>query len=256
MDDTHFLSDTIEESFFQAANWLDICGRHGITLDPDKSRFGQDTVEFATTEITNDTVRPCEEYTRAISNFSTPHNLTNARSWFDLVNQVSYEFRMADVMLSFRVLLKPENEFHWDESLRRQAFERRKLTIINEIQNGVKNLNNTNPTCLSNDWSKHGIGYWLFEKQWPIQLQAWMADNPSGQQVHISSGIHICPNKMWSNSCSTRPRQGKTFRPGLQKPDHYGRSQKILKDIWWLISWSYLQSQTEEPQRRHSAVPL
>ena len=32
---------TITESFFQAANWLDICGRHGITLNPDKFTFAQ-----------------------------------------------------------------------------------------------------------------------------------------------------------------------------------------------------------------------
>ena len=32
-------SDTIEKSVFQAANWLDICVRHGITLNPDKFKM-------------------------------------------------------------------------------------------------------------------------------------------------------------------------------------------------------------------------
>ena len=36
VDDTLLWSDTIEESYFQAARWLDICGRHRITLNPDK----------------------------------------------------------------------------------------------------------------------------------------------------------------------------------------------------------------------------
>ena len=60
---------------------------------------------------------------------------------------------MANKMLSFRELLKPSKKFHWDEELH-QAFEQSKLTIINEIHNGVKIFNKTKPTCLATDWSK------------------------------------------------------------------------------------------------------
>jgi len=56
VDDTLFWSDTIEESFFQAANWLDTCGRHGITLNPDKFCFAQDEVKLAGFKIISDTV--------------------------------------------------------------------------------------------------------------------------------------------------------------------------------------------------------
>ena len=70
---------------------------------------------------------------------------------------------MADTMLPFRELLKPSNKFHWDDTLQ-QAFEKSKLTIIDEIHNGVKIFDKTKPTCLATDWSKHGIGYWLFQK--------------------------------------------------------------------------------------------
>ena len=163
VDDTLLWSDTIEESFFQAANWLDICGRHGITLNPEKFRFAHDEVEFAGFEITRDTVRPCKRYIRAIADFPTPQSLTDIRSWFGLVNQVSYAFSMADTMLPFRELLKPSKSFHWDEKLQ-QAFEQSKLTIINEIHNGVKIFDKSKPTCLATDWSKQGIGYWLFQK--------------------------------------------------------------------------------------------
>ncbi len=34
IDDTLLWADTIKESFFQASQWLDICGRNGITLNP------------------------------------------------------------------------------------------------------------------------------------------------------------------------------------------------------------------------------
>ena len=163
IDDALLWSDTIGESFSQAVNWLDTCGKHGITLNPEKFRFAQDEVEFAGFEITNDTVRPCKRYIRAIEDFPTPQSITDVRSWFGLVNQVSYAFSMAETMLPFRELLKPSNTFHWDETLQ-QAFDRSKLTIINEIHNGVKIYDKTKPTCLATDWSKHGIGYWLFQK--------------------------------------------------------------------------------------------
>ena len=51
----------------------------------------------------------------------------------------------------------------WDEKLQ-QAFEPSKTTIIDEIHSGVKIFNKTKPTCLATDWSKQGIGYWLFQK--------------------------------------------------------------------------------------------
>ena len=88
IDNTLLWSDTVEESFFQASNWLDTCGRHGITLNPEKFRFAKDEVEFAGFEITKDTVRPCKKYIRAIADFPTPQSLTDVRSWFGLVNKV------------------------------------------------------------------------------------------------------------------------------------------------------------------------
>ena len=38
---TKCVNDTLlwsEESFYQACNWMDICGKHGITLNPEKQR--------------------------------------------------------------------------------------------------------------------------------------------------------------------------------------------------------------------------
>ena len=130
IDDTLLWSNTIEDSYFQAANWLDLCGRHGITLNPDKFQFAPDEVEFAGFAIASNTVRPCKKYLRAISDFPTPQNITDVRSWFGLVNQVSYAFSMADQMLPFRDLLKPSTKFYWDEHLLNQS----KITITNEIE--------------------------------------------------------------------------------------------------------------------------
>jgi hypothetical protein len=95
IDDTILWSDDLEASFHQAVNWLDICGRHGIVLNPDKFVFGQDEVEFAGFEITKDSVRPCQKFLQSIRDFPSPRNITDVRSWFGLINQASYAFSMA-----------------------------------------------------------------------------------------------------------------------------------------------------------------
>ena len=56
IDDALVRADNLTESFFQAVDWLEICGRHGIVLNPDKFVFCQDTVSFAGCKITKDNV--------------------------------------------------------------------------------------------------------------------------------------------------------------------------------------------------------
>ena len=163
IDDTLLWADDLEASFHQAVQWLDICGRNGITLNPDKFQFAQDTVEFAGFEITFDSVRPCKRYLRAIMEFPKPKNITDVRSWFGLINQVSYAFSMTEKMLPFRQLLKPSTPFYWDDHLD-SLFQDSKLVILSEIAEGVRIFDKTRPTCLATDWSKTGIGFWLFQK--------------------------------------------------------------------------------------------
>ena len=95
--------------------------------------------------------------------FPVPRNITDIRSWFGLVNQVSYAFSMTDRMLPFRSLLKPGTSFEWDDT-KTQLFEESKGIIVNEIEQGIKIFDKTRPTCLATDWSKTGNGFWLFQK--------------------------------------------------------------------------------------------
>ena len=163
VDDTLLWADNLTESFYQAVNWLDTCGRHGVTLNPDKFKFGADTVEFAGFEITNNTVRPCQKFLDAIRHFPTPKSITDIRSWFGLINQVAYAFAATQRMLPFRELLKPGATFHWDENLN-TLFEKSKTIITTEINEGVRIFDKSRPTCLATDWSKDGIGFWLLQK--------------------------------------------------------------------------------------------
>lgn len=162
-DDTLIWASTIEDSFFRVVEWLDLCGHHGITLNPEKFVFAQDTVEFAGFEITPESVRPCSKYLQAILEFPMPRNITDVRAWFGVVNQVSYAFSMTERMLPFRELLKPSTPFRWGKELN-DLFEESKAVIVSEIQEGVRIFDKGKPTCLATDWSKTGLGFWLFQK--------------------------------------------------------------------------------------------
>jgi len=150
IDDVLIWSNNIEEAFHQTAQWLDICARNGITLNPSKFTFAADTVEFAGFEISLDSVKPSNRFLRAIMDFP-------------VINQVSYAFSMTKHMEPFRDLLKPGHPFRWDATLER-LFHDTKRMIVSEIEEGVRIFSADRPTCIITDWSKGGIGFWLLQK--------------------------------------------------------------------------------------------
>ena len=172
VDDTLIWGDSITETFWRTVEWLDMCGRHGITLNADKFTFARQTVKFAGFEISPEAVRPCREFLRSIAEFPTPKNLTDVRAWFGVVNHVSYAFAMADVMLPFRELLKP-GKFEWTEK-HEKLFEDSKHVIIQEVTAGVQIFDKHRPTVLATDWSRTGVGFWLLQKHCACDSQTPM----------------------------------------------------------------------------------
>ena len=78
VDDTCMWARSIEAAFFKACEWFDLCARNGITLNPKKFQFAQDTVDFAGLSITPTNVQPSTKFLDAIRDFP--------RAWFGLVN--------------------------------------------------------------------------------------------------------------------------------------------------------------------------
>ncbi len=66
-------------------------------------------------------------------------------------------------MAPFRDLLQPSTKFTWTTE-HQEAFEESKQIIIEQINQGVEIFEKDRPTCIATDWSKIGIGYWMFQK--------------------------------------------------------------------------------------------
>ena len=92
-----------------------------------------------------------------------PRNITDVRSLFGLINQVSYCQSSSEELRPFRELLSPSTTFYWDDTLG-AAFAHAKSEIIKTSAEGVKIFDKRRKTCLSTDWCKYGIGFSLGQK--------------------------------------------------------------------------------------------
>ena len=163
VDDTVFFDDCIESHWWRAIDFLSIVGSAGIVLNKEKFQFSQRTVDFAGFRISERQIEPLPKYLDAIRSFPTPKNITDVRSWFGLINQVSNYAQLRDEMAAFRKFLSPKNKFFWDKELE-GAFIRSKIHIVNAIRRGVRIFDTSKKTCLRPDWSSKGLGYFLLQK--------------------------------------------------------------------------------------------
>ena len=139
IDDTLLYADRVEDSFWQTWDFLTLCSENGVVVNKEKFQFCQDEVEFAGLDITMDGIKPSKSILSAIENFPPPTDLKSARSWFGLVNQVSWAYAISPVMQPFRDLIKPNNKFYWDETLT-DIFHKSKKELIEKVKEGVKSF--------------------------------------------------------------------------------------------------------------------
>ena len=133
IDDMLHWADNLTKSFFQAFEWVDICGHNGIILNPHKFAFGADTIEFASFEITTTNVRPCKKYLQLTQYVTSQHLQTS------LMHAAWFGQSTTERMLPFHQSLKPGTPFKWDSELN-ELFEESKSVIIEGIEEGVCRL--------------------------------------------------------------------------------------------------------------------
>ena len=169
IDDVLLWDKDIETAFFRAWEFLAFCADNGIVLSEKKFKFCKDNVEFAGLQILKDGIAPSQKILQAIEKFPTPTNLTDARSWFGLINQVAWAHSDSLAMAPFRKLIKPNTAFYWDQNLE-NIFNKSKLHIINLVKHGVKSFDMSKPTCIQTDWSKQGIGFLVMQKHCQCEI--------------------------------------------------------------------------------------
>ena len=152
--------DDLEEHWWRTLDYLTLVGENGIILTLKKLQFSQKVVNFAGFVVGETTVKPLPKYLDAIKNFQRPSTISEARSWFGLVNQVSRYGKLAEIMYPFKELLSPKSKFRWTEEME-AAFERSKLSIISAIEEGVEIFDPKRTTLLRQHFSKKGATFYI-----------------------------------------------------------------------------------------------
>ena len=163
VDDALLWDTNIENAFYHTWDYLTLCANNGIVINKDKFQFCRDEVLFAGLKLTPTRIKPSDYILSAIRDFPTPQNLTDARSWFGLVNQVVWAYAISPLMEPFRELVKPTTKFHWDDNLNELFIDSKQL-LISKVIDGINTFDLTKNTCLQTDWSKDGIGYLLLQQ--------------------------------------------------------------------------------------------
>ncbi|KAF0307558.1 Transposon Ty3-I Gag-Pol polyprotein [Amphibalanus amphitrite] len=160
VDDVIIFSRTRSEHLQHVRQFLQRCQDRGVSLNASKLQLAQQTVKFAGFIVSGDGYRPDPQLTEALSQFPTPSNLTEVRSFFGLVNQVAYFVDdVAELLTPLRSLLSSRREFIWDEN-HQLAFDKAKaaLTSLPTLAFYDPKL----PTRLETDASRaRGLGFVL-----------------------------------------------------------------------------------------------
>ena len=115
---------------------------------------------------------PLAETSIALTTSVTPWGryqyITDIRSWFGLVNQLSPFVSLTPLMEPFRELLKPSPQHKgktvfWNEEMQIN-FEQTKEKICSLIHDGLTFFDTSKPTACVTDWSKKGIGFAIVQK--------------------------------------------------------------------------------------------
>ena len=182
VDDTCLWDNSIEECFYHTWDYLTLCAENGVVFNADKFQFCQDTITFAGFNVTPNGVSPSNNVLAAIKDFPAPKDLQGARSWFGLVNQVSWAYATSKIMLPFRELVKHKAKFTWDDLLQK-IFDESKEKIISAVKDGIESFDTNKETCIQCDWSKDGIGYLLLQKHCSCPMSDAPNCCPSGWRL-------------------------------------------------------------------------
>lgn len=191
VDDTLLWDSNIESAFWHTWDYLALCAKNGVVFNISKFQFCQEVVQFAGLKVQTDGVSPSDELLSSIANFPTPCNLTDARSWFGLVNQVAWAYSLGSVMQPFRDLLKPNAQFVSGDSTLIHAFQHSKDMIVQLVKEGICAFDTSRTTCLAPDWSKAGMGFLLLQKHCDCELTRAPVCCPEGWKL-VFAGSRFC----------------------------------------------------------------
>ena len=166
VEDVVEFSKTYEEHIKLVRQLFQRASDHNVSINVTKLAFAQPSAIFGGYAIDLSGFRPNPNLTRAIRDFPVPTNVTDARSFYGLCQQVgNFSTLLASTLLPLSTLLKKGFTWEWTSS-HNDAFNKAKLalSVVPELAFYDPSL----PTALHVDASRlNGVGFLLRQKTSP-----------------------------------------------------------------------------------------
>ena len=133
-------------------------------------------------QLAEEGMKPTKTMLSSTRNFPRPADISDIRGWFGLVEQVTYVFSKADVIIPFRDLLKSKKPFKWTQVLQLDS-EEAKETIAQSVKDSIKTFDTQKVPCMTTDWVKTEDAFGLMQNKYAIHAYTHGPVTGSGPSV-------------------------------------------------------------------------
>ena len=149
-------------------NFLDICRKNTLTLNPDKMQFRLPQVSFFGHQWSAKGLSPDPKKVAAVKRMDLPEDVETMRSFLGLVNYLNrFSPRLAELSEPLREICRQDTEFQLTKSVR-GAFLKTKEEISKHVT--LPYFNPRSDTTLQTDASKKGLGAVILQDSKPVMF--------------------------------------------------------------------------------------
>ena len=149
-------------------NFLNICRKNTLTLNPDKMRFRLPQVLFFGHQWSNKGLSPDPKKVAAVKRMDLPEDVETMRSFLGLVNYLNrFSPRLAELCEPLREVCRQDTDFQLTKSVR-VAFHKTKEEISQKVT--LPYFNPRSDTTLQTDASKKGLGAVILQDSKPVMF--------------------------------------------------------------------------------------
>ena len=152
-------------------NFLDICTKNTLMLNPDKMQFRLPQVSFFGHQWSTKGLSPDPKKISAVKRMDLPRDVDTMRSFLGLVNYLNrFSPHLAGISAPLREICRQDMEFELTESVH-VAFSKTKEEISKNIT--LPYFNPKSETTLQTDASKKGLGAVILQNSKPVMFASW-----------------------------------------------------------------------------------
>ena len=149
-------------------NFLEVCRKNTLTLNPDKMQFRLPQVSFFGHQWSAKGLSPDPKKIAAVKRMNLPRDVERMRSFLGLVNYLNrFSPHLAELSEPLREIYRQDMEFELNESVH-VAFSRTKEEISKNVT--LPYFNPRSATTLQTDASKKGLGAVILQDSRPVMF--------------------------------------------------------------------------------------